>query len=285
MIVFSNFRSSPFFQLFHTKCAGRHWVPLVLSSRNFSSTSASRCTQVPNLDQFVYGKVDHDVVQNVKAELAKIQPIQWDDDGEMSRRTINFGWSFPSLEAGQKTFIDIPSGMRQLRKSVFDCLHPYTAPEDAKYYDNIIVTLYGPGQRIKPHWDRDESDTRSGKTTFSFGDKIIGAVLVSDTVEKSYDSTDSNSEKITRNPGSLCFWNYETTVNKDMKEICGPDFSMDPDERNLVTNSPPLFVVPEEPGTCFLFAGPLRYAPYLHGVPPVHTSRISVTMRRTHFND
>lgn len=237
-------------------------------------------TNVSSLDRFVHGTVDTDVISDVRAELKKAEEKIWHNEGKVTRRTINYGWSFPDLEEGRKVWIPIPSALRRLQHAVIESLHPYSATENPESYDAIIVTLYGPGQEIVPHWDRDETDVESKKTLFSFGPIIFGAVLEADTIEK------KNSDSTDLNPASLCFWNYDNIVNEHApKSKSSPSgYSMDPEMRSLISRSTPEFIVPEEAGTSFLFSGPLRYAPYLHGVPPVHTNRISVTLRSIDFS-
>ena len=49
-------------------------------------------------------------------------------------------------------------------------------------------------------------------------------------------------------------------------------------------DSPVLFALPEEVGTCFCMQGQVRHWPYYHSVSAVAQKRVSLTIRTTHFH-
>ncbi|MCH9632494.1 MAG: hypothetical protein S4CHLAM6_08300 [Chlamydiae bacterium] len=163
----------------------------------------------------------------------------------VTRSTINYGWNYVDMERGKFHFVEIPSILYEVRQQLVTSFCEetlsYYSPED---FDNIIVTIYDPGQFLIPHYDVDNSANPLTKRNFYFEEPILGLVVEADP------ST------------GFTFYHHEGEGRPSL-------------------TAKPIYQVPEKAGTVFLIQGPSRHAPYFHGIPPTKSRRISVTMRRT----
>ena len=119
------------------------------------------------------------------------------------RWTYNFGYSYFQMRDGDYAYTPIPQYMTDLCRACLDALglDPATAPD----YDNVILSLYGPGDRLEPHVDVDFSRpmTDGRPVNFYFGEDVIGLVLEVDP-EGRFFLADSNLtilEELDEKPG------------------------------------------------------------------------------------
>eukprot|EP00928_Gymnodinium_smaydae_P066409 TRINITY_DN49424_c0_g1_i1.p1 TRINITY_DN49424_c0_g1~~TRINITY_DN49424_c0_g1_i1.p1 ORF type:complete len:296 (+),score=23.08 TRINITY_DN49424_c0_g1_i1:36-890(+) len=212
-------------------------------------------TEVPRL---LVGSIAEPVVDAALAEVeARLESShRWEElESDGSRRplrsTLNFGWDFVRLEQGVQSWIDIPPAIDSLREAVLSVFGNTSTdlkglrPRDL---DNIIVTIYGPGDAVVPHYDRD--DTNVSKPYY-FEDSIFGVVLRPD-------------------DGAHLFFQKEPGESKGSLRMdqVRPDIELQ-----------------ERKGTVFMMLGEIRHWPYYHGVLPTSTNRISVTLRATQIRD
>lgn len=169
----------------------------------------------------------------------------FEKDKSISRSTINYGWNYVDMENDQYHFIEIPSIIQEVRQKIVkgfsDEIANSQSPED---FDNIIITIYEPGQYLIAHYDADNSKNPLTKRNFHFEEPILGLVVEADPTS------------------GFTFYHHE-------------------DEGRPALTSKPTFQVSEKDGATFLIQGASRYAPYFHGIPPTKNRRISITMRRT----
>uniref|UniRef100_A0A7S4G1S8 Fe2OG dioxygenase domain-containing protein n=1 Tax=Eutreptiella gymnastica TaxID=73025 RepID=A0A7S4G1S8_9EUGL len=201
-------------------------------------------------DSLAYARVDAATVASALQCIESLPTYSWgkaEGAGSLSRKTINFGWDFVGLERGEKTWIEFPEEIATLRDAVVAALAPH-APGPGAQYDNVIVSIYGPGEGLQAHFDRDERADRGISRIYYFGEQVLGVVLVPD------------------EEGHLQYQHHPAKGEKPP-----PD-------------SPVLFALPEEVGTCFCMQGQVRHWPYYHSVSAVAQKRVSLTIRTTHFH-
>lgn len=191
--------------------------------------------------------IDAKLVGAVCKRLEKEETQHWADEKQPARCTINYGWNFVALESGEKQFIDLPEEIASIRSAVHDVLRPQlatpSAPED---FDNVIVTIYGQGEAIVPHIDRDGRHESGKNVAYHFGETILGVILQADST------------------GRLKFIRHHG-------------------EGKPLLEAAPYMELNEKSGLAFLFQGKLRHFPYFHAVSTVTNLRMSITFRTTHF--
>eukprot|EP01060_Flectonema_neradi_P027553 TRINITY_DN37165_c0_g1_i1.p1 TRINITY_DN37165_c0_g1~~TRINITY_DN37165_c0_g1_i1.p1 ORF type:complete len:245 (+),score=41.51 TRINITY_DN37165_c0_g1_i1:61-795(+) len=210
------------------------------------------------------GQISEEVLKGALsfAEKAEKEAHKWDESDSAgkrpSRSTLNYGWDFVQLEKGEKKWNEVPDELKKVQEAVFEVFSESSSDakngflKQASDLDNIIVTFYGEGESIVPHFDRAEDPNKS----FHFGDSVFGVVLQPDT------SSDPKESP----PGGI-FW-MKSTESKG-------SLTMD--------KIKPEIQPPEVPGMTFMMQSTIRNWPYYHGVIPVKTKRISVTLRVTRF--
>lgn len=195
-----------------------------------------------SLGNLVKGKIIEEVLDFIKTE----DYYSWSDpNGNITRKTYNFGWNYAAMECGVYTFRSIPSVLKEARRQIIlafgNQLPKFIIPE---FFDNMILTVYNSGQYLIPHYDADQMDNPITKRNFSFAEPIIGWVIQPD-VES-----------------SLTFHHH-------------------PFEGRPGFDEPIYYKTPEVTGATFIMDKESRHFPYFHSIPPVQNTRISLTMRRT----
>lgn len=195
-----------------------------------------------SLGNLVKGEIIQDVLNYIQSE----DYYSWtDQNGNITRKTYNFGWNYAAMECGVYTFRSIPPVLQKARKQIVlafgDELPKFIIPE---FFDNMILTVYTTGQFLIPHYDADEIENPLTKRNFSFAEPIIGWVIEPDA------------------ESSLTFYHHPSQGR--------PRFS-----------EPIYYKTPEVEGATFIMDKESRHFPYFHSIPPVQKARISLTMRRT----
>lgn len=214
------------------------------TSSSFSAFEAARKASPPQ--GFVLGPcIDIQFIKQLKQFLTKKQQHRWLENEKVTRSTINYGWDYAQMEQDVFKFINIPPLLKKLREKLCIAFSDYLKKDlEAEEFDNIIVTIYEPGQFLIPHYDADNSPNPLTKRNFYFEEPILGTIIEAD-------------------PSTGFTFYYHDQEGR-------PRF-----------DSTPLYQVEEKPGSTFLFQGVCRHAPYFHAIPPTKNQRISVTMRRT----
>ncbi len=192
--------------------------------------------------------LDQTLIQEVLAFIEQEKAFSWKDaDGNDSRVTVNYGWDFSSMEHGTFHYIEIPQVIKKIRTHACSTfVSDLKESLDPESFDNVIITIYKQGHYLTPHYDADMTPDPLTKREFAFGEPIIGAILQADSQSK------------------LSFYLHDKPGKPHMDDQ-------------------PLYCIDETDGLTFLMQGPSRHRPYFHGVPPVRSSRISITFRRTEF--
>ena len=151
-------------------------IPTLLVAHEKDRKGMLYCRQIPE-----------SLVTTLEKEIKALDPeaaIHWQDKTARHRRTYEFGVSFLQIErTGAIVKSQIPPTFIELRERLVSLFRDYLTEKDPSKYENVIVTLYGPGDGIKAHTDRDyfgpdillvtiEPDTAS-VLTFSNGTKQI----------------------------------------------------------------------------------------------------------------
>ena len=126
-------------------------------------------------DSLAYARVDAATVASALQCIESLPTYSWgkaEGAGSLSRKTINFGWDFVGLERGEKTWIEFPEEIATLRDAVVAALAPH-APGPGAQYDNVIVSIYGPGEGLQAHFDRDERADRGISRIYYFGEQVL----------------------------------------------------------------------------------------------------------------
>ena len=210
------------------------------------------------------GQISESVRKAAHEFVNKVEDVarKWDESDAAgkrpSRSTLNYGWDFVQLEKGERKWNEIPNVISKVQEEVFNVFAEKSTDSKNGFLnkpsdlDNIIVTYYDEGESIVPHFDRAEDPTKF----YYFGDSVFGVVLQPDT---------SNDTK--QSPGGI-FWMKSTTSKGSL--------TMD--------QIAPEIQPAEVPGMTFMMQNTIRNWPYYHGVIPVKTKRISITLRVTRFN-
>lgn len=192
--------------------------------------------------------LDLSLIQEVLAFIEQEKAFSWKDAyGNDSRVTVNYGWDFSSMEHGTFQYIEIPEIIKKIRdRTCTTFVSDLEKPLDPESFDNVIISIYKHGHYLSPHYDADMTPDPLTKREFAFGEPIIGAILQADSQSK------------------LSFYLHDKPGKPNMDDQ-------------------PLYCINEADGLTFLMQGASRHRPYFHGVPPVNSSRISITFRRTEF--
>ena len=142
------------------------------------------------------------------------------DDSRTKRKTIQFGYNFFKLEAGDTSFVEPPSFIQRIGEQVlraFDNIsssgksHDSLPDDKAAPFNNIIVSIYLNGFHLEPHVDTDvpvqanrgghqisdkmasiqeySTDAPAAEITgqmYGFAEEIFGIILTADTTGKLY---------------------------------------------------------------------------------------------------
>ncbi|KAJ9452808.1 hypothetical protein DIPPA_00689 [Diplonema papillatum] len=205
-------------------------------------------------------QLDEAVIAEVLALVEKEEASahRWDETDSAgkrpSRSTLNYGWDFTQLENGVKRWRGVPAPVAKLQEQIFAAFGSLSADAAAGHLrkpsdlDNIIITIYGPGDSIVPHFDRAPNPAKS----YYFGDSVFGTILLAD------------------ESGDGIFWqkNEDHPGSSLTMEMVSPEIK-------------PC----EKPGLSFMMQSTIRNWPYYHGVIPPKKKRISVTARATIFKE
>ncbi len=196
----------------------------------------------------VEGKIDQQLIDCALEDIQGESIYRWaDNEGNMTRITINYGWDFVGMECGKFNFKELPTSIIDIRAKLVDIYKNHLSDEiTPQYFDNIIVSVYKKGHFLDPHHDVDDSPNQSKKRTFSFAEPILGLILKADET------------------GTFTFYHLDGDGKPNIEDT-------------------PVYQVSEQEGTTFLMQGASRHRPYFHGVTPVENERISVTFRGTHL--
>lgn len=171
------------------------------------------------------------------------------------RKTVEFGYHFQKLIKGDKTKTPIPNPLQDIFSHARKALVQQNPDLDKtlpQAFDNCIISQQQTGGQLQAHIDTDveiakrKLKSADAKTSFYFGEDIIGVVL----------KTDPNASI------------YLQEFNKNEARKFSP-------QKALTLN--------EQAGTAFLLSGKNRHAPIYHGVTKTEKERISITFRTTHF--
>lgn len=113
-------------------------------------------------------------IDTLISAIGRMEPnkmIHWKDTTGLQRKTFEFGISFKEAESsGKLVRYDIPDFIAAARKEAAELLEEHLEVKEPEEYENCILTIYGPGDGIKPHTDRKW-----------FGRDIIGIIIEPDT--------------------------------------------------------------------------------------------------------
>lgn len=109
-------------------------------------------------------------------------------------------------------------------------------------FENIIISVYEPGYHLEPHVDNDTSHIKT--MGFAFSENVFGLILEADLT------------------GRLYFVQFD-----DPGQVPPLDLR-------------PVYELTETRGMVFVLNGPLRHAPYYHGVSTIAQRRLSITFRQ-----
>lgn len=221
-----------------------------------STTSSSSDSDLEGLRKakppqgFVLGPlIDIKLINELKSFVLHKQKHTWLENEKVTRSTVNYGWDYAQMEQDIFEFVEITPLLKELREKLYVGFREHLKKNIlVEEFDNVIVTIYEPGQFLIPHYDADNSPNPLTKRNFYFEEPILGTIIEADP------ST------------GFTFYYY------DQKGRPGFD-------------SNPLYQVEEKAGSTFLLQGPCRHAPYFHAIPPTARQRISITMRRTVLPD
>lgn len=175
--------------------------------------------QSTNLDGMLYfSQMNPSTIDTLEKGISAMDAesaIHWKDAAGLQRRTFEFGVSFKEIErTGQIVKRDLPDFLLRTREEVVGLFREQLTEKDASQYENCIVTLYGNGDGIKPHTDRDY-----------FGPDIIGLIVKPD--------ASSDPDKI---PATLCFHKPGTDERIYLSEQRGTAYLIQGDLRTKWTH-------------------------------------------------
>lgn len=109
---------------------------------------------------------------------------EW-SDATYYRETLDFGKVFHALEEGRLMERPIPPFIVEIRNQLFEVFKQQLSQNDcAEDYDNCIITIYGPGDGIAPHVDRNlQWASMSCNRNYYFDDSVIGLIVEPDTMQ------------------------------------------------------------------------------------------------------
>lgn len=195
-------------------------------------------------------EIPSDLIEETqKFVLNYVNSHQWKEGNLLTRTTLNFGWNFVELEENHKVYIELPDVLKTLRSLVFKLFKDKIADgETPETFNNAIVSIYETGHFLEPHIDCDFSRMKKKGLCYSFGEAILGVIIEAD------------------EQGCLKFFFHDQEGKPNIsQDSCIP--------------------IQEKSGMAFLIQGPLRYAPYYHGVSTVLKRRISITFRKVYFDE
>lgn len=174
--------------------------------------------------------------------------ISHQNEQDTSRQTIEYGYSYHAMvKDPQAEPTDIPVILQSLYWSAIAALQE-SSDENlnlSKDFNNCIISIFGPGDKLRPHVDVDETRTHTSKgdpVHFYYDKDVVGIIIQADSTGQLY------------------------LV----------------DQREEGEENPDAIYLPEEDGFVYLMTGESRFVPYAHGVSEVTDQRISITFRTMH---
>jgi len=194
--------------------------------------------------------------QGYQADADEVIPLS----RRNTRLTINYGWNSFRSDDEKRHYIKPPEWLVKLGNRVKGKFAD-KVPEDAKI-DNYIISIYGKGDGLKPHFDFAKNNEpfekqypcNQSRGGFYYEDCIFGLIV----------KADKKGGKTADKSGKL-YWMYDNSGEHPKDDATK------------------LFECEESPGMVYFFNGEIRNFPFFHGVSPVGEERISITFRSTGF--